>query len=175
MHTIEDPLLWSKYRTIWWYKCYICFRFLLPWLGIKFTSTLLTWSLILGVVPSIPVPGPKWMVAPLGSPVWLTDDWTRISFCFTSIYICTHDALSLANDTHLFATSLIISLCTCPKVGELSPKEYTQVRYFVRLQVALQKGCTSPSSHHQHLRQTDPGWPADGRRMTTQLIFSASG
>lgn len=78
----------------------------------------------------------------LGSPMWLTDDWTHISFRFTCIYICTSDALSLANDTHPFASSLIISLCMLPKMGGLSPKVYTQVRYFVRLQVALQKGCT---------------------------------
>lgn len=113
----------------------------------------------------------------LGSLVWLTDDWTHISFRFTSIYICTSDALSLANDTHPFATFLIISLslCTLSKTGRLSPKGYTQVRYFVRLQVALQTGCTSPPSQHQRMRQTVPGWPTDCRRMTMQLIFSASG
>lgn len=110
----------------------------------------------------------------LGSPMWLTDDWTHISFHFTCIYICTSDALSLANDTHPFASSLIISVYA-PQNGRIKSQGIHTGEVFCTPPGCPPERLHHPPPHHQRMRLTVPGWPTDCRRMTMQLIFSASG
>lgn len=89
----------------------------------------------------------------LGHPVWLTDDWTHISFCFTCIYICINDALSLASDTHPFASSLIISLCTLPKWEDWIPR-YTH-RWGILYAFRLPSRKVAPSALSLPAYETD--------------------